>query len=633
MAANEIKERIAAHAWLRLGPKVSDISALNNPSIGFRSQVGFVERVITTTDADAYPLLILELDRELVRSQNQVLAYLVGTVDDAGRSYPQPELGDSPRLPNVEAIHTSWIGDYADPSWLPFTSEPVPDFAARNLDKFNAVALLLPAQSQEVGVLAYAGDVCVLVLQSPIGAPSPNAAPIIPPPGPPGPVAKFYHYYAPGTASAEGTVLLWPDTGDAPPSDATQPNALQAPATFDHSVPLNNLQVIVEQDERLQFMDAAFASYGETFSFAIVGAIDEGHQEGKLWELGGDVTGFISVNYNVDTDGWFLLTDTGSTPLGAATVLAVAVTMNADGSFAANYQLDWGAVQSAAGTFTSEPFTYQTVLGQSRSDDVGSIQIGEMRIRTLTAWNEAQRTLQLGELETTWGAPLTFLRWYGPDLTPAANIPSWVDQIQAANAVNAFAPLQPSASVGLNGLVTLHGPAAHPLICSAVPTPRDGAHGLAIAFVIVVPANAENLFQLLSNGDDTMGLLVQYFTVAGPSLQVLMYTDTDSNGFEIGDGPGTYAGVAWWNPSTGDVRVTVTKDWDPPTLIETNAGFTWEGASLVSVATINSAEPEPSVAIAEMGEFVDYVGPMTAAHQTSIVAALESTWKPPDIFP
>lgn len=629
MAANEIKERIAAHCWLRLGPKVSDINGLNNPSIGFRSAVGFA-RIITSADAAAYPLLILELDRELVRRQNQVLAYLCGTVDDAGRSYPQPELGDSPRLPNVEAIHTGWIGDYAAPSWLPFTSEPVPNFAARNLDKFNAVALLLPAQSQEVGVLGYAGDVCVLVLQSPIGAPSPNAAPIIPPPGPVH-VAKFYHYYAPGTASAEGTVLLWPDTGDPPPSDATQSDPEQAPATFDHSPILNNLQVIVEQDEQLQYMDADFASYGEAFSFAAVGAIVDEHQEGKIWELGGDVTGFISVNYNVDTLGWFLKTDSGDTELGMGSVVAVAVTMNADGTYSANYQLDWGAPQLVSGSFHAEPFTYQTVLGQARGGDVGSIQVGEVRIHSLTAWNEATRLTQLGELETIWASPQAFLRWYGPDLTPAANIGSWVDQLQGADAINASAPTQPSAAVGLNGLVTLQASANRPLSNNALPTPRDGSHGIGIAFVCVCPANAESVVHKLVG--DSLGLHVQYSTAEGPGLRLNAYTDDGVYELALSSGPGTFAGVCWWNPSTGALRATIRTDWGAPVLIEGNTGFSWSGDTFINGAQINAIQPHASGVTVEICELDDFVGPMSAAHQADIVAALASTWEPPDIFP
>lgn len=184
MSANEIAERIAAHAWVKLGPKSgSDLPYLDANSMGFRSQVGFIQAMITTEDPTVYPLLILLLDREMSRKQNQILAYSIGSVDDLGRSYPQPTLGDSPTLPNVQAIHTDWIGDYAAPSWLPFGTDVVPDYANRDLDRFNAVAILLAGETPgEADFQAYSGDITVLVLASPIQEGVTSAVPRIPVP-------------------------------------------------------------------------------------------------------------------------------------------------------------------------------------------------------------------------------------------------------------------------------------------------------------------------------------------------------------------------------------------------------------------------------------------------------------------
>lgn len=400
MAANEIAERIAAHAWLRLGPQVSDVAALDDSSIGFRSQVGFIERVITTTDAKAYPLLILELDRELVRTENQVLAYTVGSVDALGRSYPQPELGNAARLPNVEAIHTSWIGNYAAPSWLPFNGDPVPDYAARDLNVFNAIALLLPA-----GELAYAGDVCVLALRSPIGGPWPAAAPVIPPPSP---VAKFYHYFAPGTPSAEGTVTVWPDTGDLPhvdlPSEATHYLAL-----FDSSPLLNDLAVIAQivgGTEQWVYSDALNFAPG-TFSFSLVAARESGVAYALAWLIGSDAAtiGVGLDNGHYAAAGWFA--GTSLTPgadrkdLGDASVLALAFTANADGTWAATYQLDWGDVQTTSGTWDSSLPIYWAQVG-GFSAGTTTFQSGEVRLYSATSWNEAAREAQLAALRLFW---------------------------------------------------------------------------------------------------------------------------------------------------------------------------------------------------------------------------------------
>lgn len=183
MSANEIAERIAAHAWVSLGPQSGNVQLLDADLIAFRSQVGFQQAIVTTEDATVYPLLILILDREMSRKQNQILAYPVGSVDDTGRSYPQPTLGDSPPLPNVQAIHTDWVGDFTSPSWLPFGTDVVPNFADRDLDRFNAVAMLLTGETPgEADFTAFAGDVCVLVLACPIQESPPVALAQIPVP-------------------------------------------------------------------------------------------------------------------------------------------------------------------------------------------------------------------------------------------------------------------------------------------------------------------------------------------------------------------------------------------------------------------------------------------------------------------
>lgn len=186
MAANEIAERIAAHAWVSLGPKSgTDLPYLDANSIGFRSQVGFNSIIITTEDVTVYPLLVLLLDREMSRKQNHVMAYQVSTVDLLGRSYPQPTLGDSPHLPNVQPIHTSWVGDFTAPSWLPFGTDVVPNYADRDLDKFNAIAILLPGETPgEADFQAFAGDISVLVLACPIFEGVSGSVPQIPVPTP-----------------------------------------------------------------------------------------------------------------------------------------------------------------------------------------------------------------------------------------------------------------------------------------------------------------------------------------------------------------------------------------------------------------------------------------------------------------
>lgn len=184
MSANEIAERIAAHAWVQLGPQAGvNLEYLDANLTGFRSQVGFLEVIIASADLEVYPLLILKLDREMSRKQNQVIAYQVGSVDHLGRSYPQPPLGNGPQLPSVQAIHMDWVGDPSAPSWLPFGADVVPDYATRDLDRFNAIAIQLQGDTPGEGDFqAYAGDLCVLVLASPIQESPPLVSATIPVP-------------------------------------------------------------------------------------------------------------------------------------------------------------------------------------------------------------------------------------------------------------------------------------------------------------------------------------------------------------------------------------------------------------------------------------------------------------------
>jgi hypothetical protein len=82
---------------------------------------------------------------------------------------------------NVQPIHLDWIGDLTAPSWLPFTSQLVPNAAQRNLDVFNAIAIQLQGEAPEEGDFAgFAGDVCVLVLKAPIQEGVSSIVPIIP---------------------------------------------------------------------------------------------------------------------------------------------------------------------------------------------------------------------------------------------------------------------------------------------------------------------------------------------------------------------------------------------------------------------------------------------------------------------
>lgn len=169
MAANEIANRFAAAAWVRCGGAGGEApNSLDPASIRFRSRVGFQNRIITTTNANSRPLLILPLDRELSRKETAIIARRVGTV---GRLDPWYYRESYPVLTTpptdvaqvfVQPMHLDWMGDdLSAPDYLPFGLTPSTVPNGFDLDVYNAVAVLLPFEDLE----GLAGDFCLFIAQ------------------------------------------------------------------------------------------------------------------------------------------------------------------------------------------------------------------------------------------------------------------------------------------------------------------------------------------------------------------------------------------------------------------------------------------------------------------------------------
>lgn len=170
MAANEIAERFAAACWVRLGSDGGEaINTLANDQIGYRSRIGFTNRIITTLIPQTVPLIVLPLDRVLSRRETAVFANRIATVEPfAGERYGYPfvqlALPDTPQV-MVQPIMLAWLGaDLSNPDWMPFGLLPGPNTVPgdSDLNLYDAIALLLPYNSG-----ALSGDVCVGIFEHP----------------------------------------------------------------------------------------------------------------------------------------------------------------------------------------------------------------------------------------------------------------------------------------------------------------------------------------------------------------------------------------------------------------------------------------------------------------------------------
>jgi hypothetical protein len=112
-------------------------------SVGFRSACGIKTARILAVDDLASPLLIIELENPQNRRETIVHCNGVTTVQDADRfNYPPDQLQVL-----HQPLHLDWIGDFANPTWLPFQVAPgnavVPE--GYDLDVYNAIGIFLNA--------------------------------------------------------------------------------------------------------------------------------------------------------------------------------------------------------------------------------------------------------------------------------------------------------------------------------------------------------------------------------------------------------------------------------------------------------------------------------------------------------
>lgn len=173
MAANEIAERLRAAAWVQCGALDGGegVDQFDPSQLRFRSLVGFQNRIITTTNAEEVPVIVLKIDGEpCSRKECAVFAFRHGTVEpvpDSRASYPILSSAQA-NYANVfiQPCHLDWFGvDLSNPTWYPFGLNPGPFTvpAGFDLDLFNAIAVILPIAD---GV-AQSGDFSVLVLKHP----------------------------------------------------------------------------------------------------------------------------------------------------------------------------------------------------------------------------------------------------------------------------------------------------------------------------------------------------------------------------------------------------------------------------------------------------------------------------------
>jgi hypothetical protein len=635
MAANEIPERIAAHAWVRLSPSPENVDELGAAGVGIRSQVGFSNALLGSSSIDSsYPLLILVLDRELSRKQHHAIAYSVGTVDELGRSYPAVTPGSSPNLYAVQPFLLAWLGNPAAPSWLPFGPDPVPA-PARDLDRFDALAISLVSNDGGEGPdWTSAGDLVALVLAC---APQESASvflPAIPSPTPPA-EKILYRYFAPSAeGNSETGVTAWIDEGDPPPSDMIIPADPGQPLLHSGNPELNNLQTVYTPSDEARFCWANFPSVGP-FSMAACGAVDDADNTLSLWQVGNDdEIGLILYWYPEDEGGggWWLGNGDDQF-LGEGTVIALVAAVESDGSYSAIYSVDWGDDQTLTGTVANAaPMNYVQFGGTATDPSTGTVDLGEGLAWSHTALDAGQQSAALLALRTTWQPPTFMLNWFGPSLSPGL-VPSWVDLEQGKDAVNPFVPTQPVAAIGLNGLTTVQGSASQPLYC--VDLDPTGEDVITIACVVESPEDAEQLFVSLQD-DDGNGPNLQYFTAAdGPGLFYLVYSDDGTISEQLSSGPGVAAVVATYNPITGQYRVLVSLDWGAP-LVFAGTDPTCVLAGDFNSIGFNASIPYLSSEVTQLGQCKVYgwsVFPSDAS-QTAILDELRATWEPgPVIVP
>lgn len=170
MAANEIAERFAAACWVQCGSSGGEAAnVFDVAQLRFRSQIGFKNILITTTDVNTSPMIVLQLDRVFSRRETALIVNRLGTVEPVeGDRLSYPLLGGVPDGVSQVAAHPclmAWFGtDLTAPDWMPWGlggSPDVPD--GQSVDLFDAIAILLPLEEDDG--LPSAGDFCVALFE------------------------------------------------------------------------------------------------------------------------------------------------------------------------------------------------------------------------------------------------------------------------------------------------------------------------------------------------------------------------------------------------------------------------------------------------------------------------------------
>jgi hypothetical protein len=468
-----------------------------------------------------------------------------------------------------------------------------------------------------------------------------------------GPASKYYRYFGPDAETeGEGGIVAWPDSGTAPLIDLGETNPVRQPFEQVGEPPqLTALTTVRTTVNHGVFTEGFALASGSALSVAGVAQQQDVLSFQCPWQVYDDNGNPIGMglyyagpdnNLGDDGDlpeGWYLwqydsgavVTDYFQITESSSDVIAYAIRINADGTWHAIVSTDWGESGDVEGSFSfplGAASALQVGYDGELPDDLGKLLNAELRLWT-RALSDAELAAQVDDLRNTW-QPFETLRWYGPTLTPGA-VSEWLDTSSAHVPVeNPYAPAQPTAAVGLNGLVTLHGSASHPLYSYELNIP--GGKPTQFEFVIVAaPGCINSVAYAFSDAETTYGWVFfdgddLYFSAEGPesenSLVVL-----------LGSGPGTYSGACAWNASTGEWRTSVSKDWGAPEVQTDTTPDVVSDEPLTGIG-INGSVLDVTVVDMQFCEWRISQGASlpSEAQQAAVLAELESVWRPPPVL-
>lgn len=452
--------------------------------------------------------------------------------------------------------------------------------------------------------------------------------------------AKLFRYFAPTTVVGEDGVAVWPDTGDLPHFNLSQPTLEDRPTAFDSDI-LNDLQVIAAEPDDLppSIASGPIPPYAGPISFAMVGAHSDERTLGIVGAFGGDVSGYLALVFDANTDhGWLIRTDTGETEIGFGSAFAIVGTALLDGTWEATYCIDWGANQTINGTWTPGDLTHIEAFGEQELGDDGTIQSGEINIWSNTTFSPSQRTARMNALRTTWATPTPNMVFFGPNLTAGEGDPISFWQGTGAGAPTRRLVVQTDPA---------HQPDAEVATVQLQPLLVDAGTSVdaLIATVATVETRSITIAFVMSLQEDSFGAAFYYedYNSDGTDFAVYGSNTDDPSGVPKGftfywldsggeqtaelapDGTEVLSCVISLDCDTGDWEASLQADWDSPIELSGSFGASTSAMFLYLGAFEGVAK---GAGATELGEIrIHYVGSNQAARET-ILDELKATWMP-----